>query len=50
MCPFCAATVAWIVAGTLSTGGISALVVTRLRTKTEDPATKTNNEEGENHA
>ena len=27
MCPVCIATAAWIVAGTVSTGGISALVV-----------------------
>ena len=48
MCPFCAATVAWIVAGTLSTGGISALVASKLRNKTT--ANITTNQEGETHA
>ena len=33
MCPACIATVAWIAAGTTSTGGISALVVSSLRGK-----------------
>jgi hypothetical protein len=31
MCPLCLATVAWIAAGTTSTGGISALAVKRFR-------------------
>lgn len=33
MCPACIATVAWIAAGTTSTGGISALVVSSFRGK-----------------
>jgi hypothetical protein len=33
MCPACIATAAWIVAGTVSTGGISALVVSSFRGK-----------------
>jgi hypothetical protein len=33
MCPACIATVAWIAAGTASTGGISALVVSNFRGK-----------------
>ncbi len=31
MCPVCFATAAWIAAGITSTGGMSALVVSRLR-------------------
>jgi hypothetical protein len=55
MCPACIATAAWIAAGTVSTGGISALVVStfrgkKLRDKEQDPTTdKTNPEEGERH-
>jgi hypothetical protein len=42
------ATLAWIAAGTTSTGGISALVVSKFRVKKEEPTTKTkNHEEGE---
>jgi hypothetical protein len=37
MCPVCVAAVAWIAAGTTSTGGISALVVSRLRGRNEKP-------------
>ena len=54
MCPACIATAAWIAAGTPSTGGISALVVStfrgkKLRGKKQDPTTnKKNPEEGEN--
>ena len=33
MCPACIATAAWIAAGTASTGGISALVVSSFRGK-----------------
>jgi hypothetical protein len=53
MCPACIATAAWIVAGTVSTGGISALVVSTLRGKKlrdqEQGSTtnKTNPEDGE---
>jgi hypothetical protein len=55
MCPACIATVAWIAAGTASTGGISALVVStfrgnKLRTKNQDSITdKKNPDEGERH-
>jgi hypothetical protein len=55
MCPACIATAAWIAAGTASTGGISALVVStfrgkKLRGKKQDPTTnKKNPEEGESH-
>jgi hypothetical protein len=33
MCPACIASVAWIAAGTVSTGGISALVTSAFRGK-----------------
>jgi len=55
MCPACIATAAWIAAGTASTGGISALVVSSFRGKKlrgwkQDPTTHKNNpEEGESH-
>jgi hypothetical protein len=48
MCPVCIATVAWIAAGATSTGGISALVVGRLRSKNRETTTDNeNHEEGE---
>jgi len=31
MCPFCMATAVWIAVGAVSSGGISALAVTKLR-------------------
>ena len=31
MCPACIASVAWVAAGVTSTGGVAALVVSRLR-------------------
>jgi hypothetical protein len=55
MCPACIATVAWIAAGTASTGGISALVVStfrgkKLRDREQDSITsKQNPEKGERH-
>ena len=55
MCPACIATAAWIAAGTASTGGISALVVSsfqgkKLRGEKQDPTTnKRNLEKGEGH-
>jgi hypothetical protein len=55
MCPACIAAAAWIVAGTVSTGGITALVVNgfrgkKLHDKEQDLITnKTNPEEGERH-
>jgi hypothetical protein len=33
MCPFCIATAVWIAAGAVSTGGVSALAITRLTQK-----------------
>jgi hypothetical protein len=55
MCPACIATVAWIAAGTISTGGISALVVSsfrgkKLRGEKQDPTINSRNlEKGERH-
>jgi hypothetical protein len=55
MCPACIATAAWLVAGTVSTGGISALVVSSFRgkklrgEKRELPTDNQNPEEGERH-
>jgi len=37
MCPACITTVALMVAGTASTGGLTALVVKKLRAKTRVP-------------
>jgi hypothetical protein len=39
MCPFCLGTMAWIAAGVLSTGGISALAVSTLRGRHHDTTT-----------
>jgi hypothetical protein len=33
MCPFCVGTAVWIAAGAVSTGGISALAITKLWNK-----------------
>jgi hypothetical protein len=50
MCPVCIATVALIAAGTTSTGGISALVMSRLRGKNlESTIDNKNHEQGERH-
>jgi hypothetical protein len=50
MCPFCIANVALIAAGTTSTGGLSALLVSRLAGKAQHPTTgNENTEEGEDH-
>ena len=35
MCPACIASVAWMAAGITTTGGIAALVVSRLRDKND---------------
>jgi hypothetical protein len=35
MCPACIASVAWMAAGVTSTGGIAALVVSRLRDRND---------------
>jgi hypothetical protein len=49
MCPVCIATAAWIAAGVGSTGGISALVVSRFRSKNQETANNENQENGETH-
>jgi hypothetical protein len=36
MCPFCVAAAVWIAAGTVSTGGISALAFAKLSKKNPD--------------
>jgi len=36
MCPFCVATAVWIAAGAVSTGGISALAIAKLRKRKPD--------------
>jgi hypothetical protein len=42
MCPVCiaTATVTWIAAGATSTGGLSALVIGKLRSKPQQPTTR----------
>ncbi len=45
MCPMCFATVAWIAAGVTSTGGISAVVVSRLRGENHTLTTHKNNQQ-----
>jgi hypothetical protein len=45
MCPMCIATLTWIVVGTISTGGISALTGIKLRGKTRKRTT--NQRQGE---
>lgn len=50
MCPLCLTTVAWITASAAATGGISALVVGRVRGKNQHATnTSNNNQEGERH-
>jgi hypothetical protein len=50
MCPVCIATAVWITAGVTSTGGISAVVVSCLRGKTNAPTTNNENQQkGESH-
>jgi hypothetical protein len=54
MCPACIATAAWIAAGAVSTGGISALVLStlrenKLRGREQDLTNKKNPEEGESN-
>jgi hypothetical protein len=44
MCPFCVATAAWIAAGVVSTGGVSALAVAKIWNRKARER-----EEGENH-
>ena len=45
----CLATMAWIAAGTTSTGGIPALALNRLRSKNQESTTGKNHEQGERH-
>jgi hypothetical protein len=49
MCPMCMTTVAWIAASATSTGGVSAVIVSRLRGKNQQATNTSNNEEGERH-
>jgi len=50
MCPVCIATAAVIAASATSTGGISALFVSRLRGKSRESETiNKNHEQGERH-
>jgi hypothetical protein len=47
MCPMCTTSVAWIAVSATATGGISVLVVGRLRGKNKQATNSNNNEEGE---
>jgi len=50
MCPACIATAAWIATGVTSTGGISAIVVSKLRRKKNiKQEQNTNPQKGESH-
>jgi hypothetical protein len=50
MCPVCIATAAWIAAGATSTGGVSALVLSKFRSRNQEPATNNQkDEQGEKH-
>ncbi len=50
MCPACIATAVWIAAGVASTGGISAIVVSKLRRKNNNKEEhNTNLQKGESH-
>jgi hypothetical protein len=50
MCPVCIATAAWIAAGVTSTGGASALVLSKFRSRNPEPATNNQkDEQGEKH-
>ena len=53
MCPFCIGSAVWIAAATTSTGGIAALVVSRLRSKNdknqESTSNNKNHEQGDSH-
>jgi hypothetical protein len=49
MCPICMTTAALIAASATSTGGISALVISKLRGKNQQATNTNNNEEGERH-
>jgi hypothetical protein len=50
MCPVCIATAAWIAAGATSTGGVSALVLSKFRSRNQELTTnEQNDEQGEKH-
>jgi len=47
MCPACLASAAWMVSGAISTGGVGALLVKKLRVnKTTTDSTQRRNEDG----
>ena len=48
MCPVCIATAAWIAASATSTGGVSALLVKKLRHKNQELITNDNHDGGKN--
>ena len=50
MCPICIASAAWLAAGVGATGGISALVVSRFRSRNQETiANNANQENGETY-
>jgi hypothetical protein len=49
MCPVCIATAAWIAASATSAGGVSALVVKKVRNKNQEPTTSNKQVGGENN-
>jgi hypothetical protein len=49
MCPVCIATAAWIAASATSTGGVSALVVKKLRHKNQEATTNNKQDGGESN-
>jgi hypothetical protein len=51
MCPLCIATVAWIAAGTTSTGGITALTLSKFRGRRKKDQQQANltTSQGERH-
>lgn len=51
MCPFCIGTAVWIAAGAVSTGGLSALAVTKLwNKKAREPEQEQGGSHVEQHA
>ena len=49
MCPVCLASAAWIAAATVSTGGISALVIAKVATRKPEKNVRASNPSKENH-
>jgi hypothetical protein len=49
MCPVCLATAAWIAAATVSTGGMTALVITRIVTRKSEENVPTITPSKEDH-